>query len=445
VIYLFIHQNFPGQYLHVVRHLSNRAENTVYFITQTRDQTIEGVHKLVYEPEPLPTSGFHPFNAPYERAVRTGLSVVEVCRKLHAEGIVPDIVVGHTGWGETLFVKSVFPDTPLLGYFEFFYHAEGLDVGFDPEFSPRRKDDDIRLFLRNAVARMSFAKCDWGHTATHWQRGLFPIEMRPRITALHEGIDTDFMKPNSEAWLRLARDNLVLTGDDEVITYVARNLEPYRGFHCFMRSLPRLLRRRPRVHVVVVGGDGISYGELPPYGGTYREMMLAELGDELDRDRIHFLGQVPRETYLNVLQISSVHVYLSYPFVLSWSVLEAMSAGCLVLGSVGAPLDEVVSNRENGLLVDPFDAPDISNLIEEVLVHPDRMAAIRSNARRTVVEQYDLNAVAMPQWLTLLDKVRTQDHQGLSTFGRHFRASGGRHRGFEAENRALAGFESLAE
>src|SRR5579863_6231523 len=214
--------------------------------------------------------------------------------------------------------------------------------------------DHARLKVRNSVNRLSFAESDWGHTATAWQRSLFPAAMQARITPLHEGIDTKRVEPDAAAWIKLARENVRLTRDDEVVTYVSRNLEPYRGFHVFMRALPEILRRRPRAHALIVGGDGLSYSDPPPYGGTYREMLLAEVGGRLDMDRVHFLGQVSYESYLNVLQVSAVHIHLTYPFVLSWSFLEAMSAGCAVIGSATAPVLEVLRDRENGLAVDFF-------------------------------------------------------------------------------------------
>jgi len=405
MIYLFVHQNFPAQYVHLVRHLARIPGNRVLFITQAQDGAIEGVEKLVYRAEMPARTGVHPFVVDYDSAVRNGVAVMETCRNLRARGVVPDIVVGHCGWGEILLVKDVFPDTPVLSYFEFYYHAQGADVGFDPEFTPPRADDGPRLRLRNTVSRMSFDVSDWGHTATQWQRSLFPAEMRARITSLHEGIDTEVIRPNAQAWLKMARSDTVLTRNDEVITYVARNLEPYRGFHWFMRALPEILRKRPLAHVVVVGGDGISYGAIPPYGGTYREMLLAELGGQLDTQRVHFLGQVPRDIYLNVLQVSSVHVYFTYPFVLSWSLLEAMAAGCLVLGSGHAPVTEVLEDGVTGLAVDATDPAAVCRRVDEVLAHPDRLQGIRDAARANVIEHYDLHARALPQWMSLLDSV----------------------------------------
>jgi glycosyltransferase involved in cell wall biosynthesis len=402
MVNIFIHQNFPAQYLHIVRCLAAQPDNQIYFITQANHSELPAVHKLVYQPELPLISSCHSYTASFDSAVRTGTAVADVCRGLRDRGVVPDIVVGHCGWGETLFVKEVFPHVPLLSYFEFFYYPRGADVGFDPEFAPRLDGDGARLQVRNTVNRLSFAESDWGHTATAWQRSLFPVAMQARITSLHEGVDTARVKPDPTAWIKLARENILLTPADEVITYVSRNLEPYRGFHIFMRALPEILRRRPRAHALIVGGDSLSYSDPPSGGGTYREILLAEIGANLDLDRVHFLGQVPYETYLNVLQVSSVHIHLTYPFVLSWSFLEAMSAGCLVIGSATPPVLEVLRDGKNGLAVDFFSIDEICDRVDQVLDHSDRMQTLRDAARATALRHFDVNSVTLPRWNRLL-------------------------------------------
>jgi glycosyltransferase involved in cell wall biosynthesis len=402
MIAVFIHQNFPAQYFHIVRRLADVPGNLVYFITQENHNEIPGIRKLVYRPNLPATSTCHAYTVTFDAAVRTGAAVADVCRSLRKQGAIPDIVVGHSGWGETLFVKDVFPDVPLLSYFEFFYYPRGADVGFDPEFAPLGDSDSARLQIRNTVNRLSFAGSDWGHTATAWQRSLFPVSMQARISSLHEGVDTERIRPDPTAWIQLARENIQLTREDEVITYVSRNLEPYRGFHVFMRALPEILRRRPRAHVLIVGGDGLSYSDPPPYGGSYREMLLAEVGSQLDLNRVHFLGQVPYETYLNVLQVSSAHIHLTYPFVLSWSFLEAMAAGCLIIGSATPPVLEVLRHRKNGLAVDFFSTEQVCDCVDEVLDHPDRMQKLRDAARATALKHFDVNAVTLPRWDRLL-------------------------------------------
>ena len=421
---IFIHQNFPAQYTHIVRRLASHRENRVYFITQGTQSDIPNVIKLVYKPAFPIVSTCHPYSVAFDAAVRAGVAVADTCRGLRSQGVVPDLVVGHCGWGETLFVKDVFPDTPLLSYFEFFFHSRGADVGFDHEFAAAREDDFGRLQICNAINRLSFAVSNWGHTATTWQRSLFPAAMQARISPLHEGVDTRNTHPQTDAWLSLSRDNLVLTRNDEVITYVSRNLEPYRGFHILMRALPELLKRRPRAHILIVGGDGQSYGDPPPKGGTFREALLSEVGGKLDLKRVHFLGQLPYSVYLNVLQVSSVHIHLTYPFVLSWSFLEAMSAGCVVIGSATAPVLEVLRDRINGLLVDFFALDQICDRVDEVLDSKDRMQHLRETARADVIAKYDTETVTLPLWETFLADLSNgrrpaelPPDQGLATLG----------------------------
>jgi glycosyltransferase involved in cell wall biosynthesis len=403
--FVFIHQNFPGQYRHLARYFADQPGNAVYFITQANGNAMRGVTKITYRPGFPASSNCHPFAVDTERAIRTGAAVAAACRGLIDQGIHPDFVIGHNGWGETLFVKDVFADIPLLSYFEFYYHAHGADIDFDPEFASVFADP-ARLRARNAINLIGFEAADWGHTATRWQRSLYPPRMQRRVTALHEGVDTDMVRPEPTAWLNLRDRGVSLTRNDEIITYVSRNLEPYRGFHVFMRALPEILRRRPRAHVLIVGGDGVSYGTAPPQSRTYREWMLAEVGSRLDLARVHFLGQVPYECYLRILQLSSVHVYLTYPFVLSWSFIEALAAGCPVIGSATPPVLEVLEDGVNGLTVDFFATRAIADRIDEVLDHPDRMQQLRAAARRTAVAKFDLKRHQLPRWSSLIDDLK---------------------------------------
>jgi glycosyltransferase involved in cell wall biosynthesis len=418
--FLFVHQNFPGQYRHLARYLADQPGNSVYFITQANGNDMRGVAKITYRPGFPASSNCHPFAFDIDRAIRTGAVVAATCRRLLDQGIRPDIVIGHNGWGETLFVKDVFPDVPLLSYFEFYYHAHGADMDFDPEFASVFADP-AQLRVRNAINLIGFEAADWGHTATCWQRGLYPARMQRRITAIHEGVDTDTVKPEPQAWLSLRDRGLSLSRNDEIVTYVARNLEPYRGFHIFMRALPEILRRRPRAHILIVGGDGVSYGTAPPQSPSYREWLLREIGDRLDLARVHFLGQIPYEFYLRVLQVSSVHVYLTYPFVLSWSFIEAMAAGCLVIGSATPPVLEVLHDGVNGLTVDFFATRALADRIDEVLDHPDRMRRVRLAARRTAIAKFDLKRRQLPRWLNLIDDLQIGARSRLG-FRRQVRA-----------------------
>jgi glycosyltransferase involved in cell wall biosynthesis len=400
--YLFIHQNFPAQYRHVVRHLADQPGNQVVFITQPNDNEMPGVRKVTYPKDTRGPVNCHTYAAEIDRAIHTGATVADVCRTLQASGFRPDLIVGHSGWGETLFVKDVYPNVPLLANFEFYYHAKGADVGFDPEFVSIFNDPS-RLRARNGINLLAFQAADWGHSATQWQRGLNPAEMQSRISVLHEGVDTDRACPNRNARFKLPLSGKVLTGADEVVTYVARNLEPYRGFHIFMRSLPQLLRRRKHAQVVIVGGDGVSYGAPPPPRSSFRQVMLRELEGKIDLSRVHFLGMLEYADYLSLLQVSSAHVYLTYPFVLSWSLIEAMACGCLIVGSATPPVLEVLRDGENGLTVDFFAYEQLATRIETALVHPDKMRGLRDAARATAVNQFDLTRVLLPQWTALFD------------------------------------------
>jgi glycosyltransferase involved in cell wall biosynthesis len=400
--YLFIHQNFPAQYRHVTRYLADQPGNTVYFITQPNENEMPGVHKVTYPPDQRGPINCHAYAADIDRAIHTGATVAGVCRDLAARGFRPDLIVGHSGWGETLFVKDVFPDVPLLANFEFYYHAHGVDVGFDPEFVTIFNDPS-RLRARNGVNLLAFQSADWGHSATEWQRGLNPPEMQSRISVLHEGVDTALAAPKTNPRFEMPLSGRVLTRRDEVVTYVARNLEPYRGFHIFMRALPQILRRRPRAQVVIVGGDGVSYGAPPPPRSTYREMMLNELGAGIDRSRVHFLGMLSHQAYLSLLQVSSAHVYLTYPFVLSWSLIEAMSCGCLIVGSATPPVLEVLRDGENGVTVDFFDHARLAERIEAALESPRDLRDLRKAARDTALARFDLRRVLLPRWMALFD------------------------------------------
>jgi glycosyltransferase involved in cell wall biosynthesis len=401
---LFIHQNFPGQYVHAARHLA-RAGHEVTFITQPRQARIEGIRKLEYQPRPASDGAAHPYLRELENGVANGLEVAKLCHWLDRDGFVPDIVIGHNGWGEILYIKDVWPQVPLLGYFEFFYRASGSDVDFDREFPPE-PDAALRLRTRNAINLLGLDAVDSGQSPTEWQRAQYPERHRNRITVVHEGVDTELVRPDSTARLWLGNGRC-LSCADEIVTFSARDLEPYRGFHIFMRALPEILERRPAAQVLIVGGDGVSYGRRPQHSGSYRARLLAELDGGLDLRRVHFLGHLPYRQYLTVLQLSTVHVYLTYPFVLSWSLLEAMGAGCLIVSSRTAPVEEVMRDGDNGFLVDFFDFHALANRVVEGLAGKDGIESqrIKAAARQTVLDRYDLNTVCLPAYLALLRRL----------------------------------------
>jgi glycosyltransferase involved in cell wall biosynthesis len=402
---LFVHQNFPAQYRWLAATLGADKRWQVMALGDAgnvkKRGRLPGVNVAGYPPPAPASSKTHHYVRPLEGAVRRGQAVVRACHELRRRGFVPDIIYVHPGWGEALFLKDVFPESRLTLYCEFHYRAQGADVAFDPEF-PAALDDTFRVRIKNAASLLSLEAADSGISPTRWQRDTFPAFFRDRIAVVHDGVDTDLVKPEGGAEVVLEGQNLTLTRNHEVITYVARNLEPYRGFHIFMRALPDILRRRPNVRVLIVGADGVSYGEQLPRGETYRKKLLSEVGKDLDMSRVHFLGQVPYATLVRIYQVSSAHVYLTYPFVLSWSVLEAMAAGCPVIASRTAPVEEVITDGRNGFLVDFFDKVALAARVEEVLARGKDLAKVRERARRTVVENYDLRRVCLPRQLKLL-------------------------------------------
>jgi glycosyltransferase involved in cell wall biosynthesis len=398
---LIAHQNFPGQYLHLARYLGVQSGNELVFLTQRKDGALPGVRKVVYAPKRKPSRHVHHYLRESEAGVLNGQEVARAALSVKKSGFVPDVMLGHNGWGEIWYLKDIYPKVPLIGYFEFFYRAEGADIEFEPGVS-EQLDTAPRLRTKNIGNLLGLEAADLGQCPTRWQRSLYPERYHSMLRVVHEGIDTRVVKPDPSARLRLPNDNRELKVGDEVVTYVARNLEPYRGFRSLMRSLPAILSRRPKAQIVIVGGDEVSYGMRLPEGKTYREEMLKELGDSLDLSRVHFLGRVPYPTFLTVLQISRAHVYLTYPFVLSWSMLEALSAGCLVIGSRTPPVEEVLRHRENGLLVDFFDTAAIADTVVDALSNPEAYRTLKEQGRRTIIEGYDLHTLALPAQLKLV-------------------------------------------
>jgi glycosyltransferase involved in cell wall biosynthesis len=397
---LFVHQNCPGQFKHLAPRLASDPGIEVAFLTQPNKPAVEGVQKIEYKPAREVASTTHRYLRLTEEGVLNGQAAGSAALDMKKQGFYPDVIVAHMGWGEALYIKEVFPRARLLGYFEWFYHANGADVGFDPD-DPPSLDTRCRINTRNALHLLNLSVADWGVTPTHWQRRQHPGEFRQKLAVVHDGIDTDRVRPNPKVTGTLP-NGIQLRAGDEVITYVARNLEPYRGFPTFMRAAELLLERRPSCHILVVGGDGVSYGSAPRDGRTHREHMLEQVN--LDRDRIHFLGKLPYEAYLRVLQLSSAHVYLTFPFVLSWSMLEAMSAGCLVIGSRTQPVEEVISHGHNGLLVDFFSPQEVADQVIGALERPAKMQNLRNAARQTIVQRYNLELclrkqVKLIEWL----------------------------------------------
>lgn len=395
---LFVHNNFPAQFRHLAAALAKDPAMSVAAIGSHTATSMPGVRLTKYALPKADVADTHPFARRFDLECRRAEQVLYGLSTLTLSGFKPDLIFAHPGWGETLPLRTMFPNAKLLIYCEYYYSAQGGDLGFDPEFPTTGLDGHIALQLKNATTLLALQDCDIGISPTRWQHATFPAHYQSKIQIAHEGIKVDVAKPDAKAVLSLRTGHL--SQSDEVVTFVARNLEPVRGYHILMRVVPKILAQRPQAHIVIVGGDGTSYGSSPPVG-SWKSIFLNEVEAKIDQRRVHFLGKVPYETYLKVLQISSAHVYLTYPFVLSWSMLEAMSAGCVVLGSDTGPVLEVI-NGENGILVPFFDIDQWADRIVEVLSAPSRFKTMRRAAREFIKENVDADKICVPRLLSIL-------------------------------------------
>ena len=386
---LFVHQNFPGQYLYLAPAMAKRGHDCTALTDfgNTRDSAIP-VLKYKHEAQKVDPAATR-LGRNYTTMSDRGVTVARACQQLRERrGYVPDVIFGHSGWGETLFLKEVWPEAKLLIYAEFYYKGRGADVGFDPEFNPAHFDQVMIAQGRACHLGQSLLHADAGLAPTEWQASTFPPKLREMLTVIHDGVNTEVMAPKPDAALTLP-DGRVLRAGDEVLTFVNRNLEPYRGYHTFMRALPEVMAARPEAQVVIVGGDEVSYGAAPKGEKGWKERILSEVRDRLDLSRVHFMGKVPYDQFTAIMQVSRAHAYLTYPFVLSWSMIEAMSAGAHVVGSDTAPVTEVIRDSENGSLVGFFDVAGWSAKLIDALARPEAYLDVRQAARRTALERYD--------------------------------------------------------
>lgn len=408
---LFLHQNFPAQFLRLALALKQEGEHELVAVVPESNRIRRLIPTRTYRFDPRQVRTTVPLANHYAGCVARGEAVAGTLRELRNEGFRPDVVIGHGGWGETLFVRDVWPDCRIIVHAEFHYSADAGEVGFDPEF-PVLAMDQIRMRVRtrNAVMTQALLDADQGVAPTQWQWQSFPPHLRERIIRIHEGIDTDLARPNPRAEVRIRGSNgdIRMRAGDEVVTFVNRNLEPHRGYHIFMRALPRILAARPQARAVIVGGDETSYGPPPPGKRGWRDTFLDEVRADMDPSRVHFVGRVPYPTFLRLMQVTAAHVYLTYPFVLSWSLLEAMSAGALVIGSRTGPVEEAIEHGRNGVLCDFFDVDSLVAAVTETLERPQIFHLRRAAARDTVIRRFDLRKICLPTWLELTRRLNLE-------------------------------------
>lgn len=395
---LFLHRNFPAQFRHVLPVFASDPNNKVVFITNNETADMKNVMKVQYKLKREVPDDCHRYLRFYEECVNHGQACAEAAIALKNQGFKPDVIFGHT-WGQTLFMKDVFPDVPLICYFEWFYDRYNGDMGFDGR--PLDIDDWAKLRSKNAHLLIDLFSCDYGFCPTKFQLKQFPKEFHNKIRVMHDGVDADYCKPDDNAQFFVKDKKITLTRNDEVITYATRGMEAYRGFPEFMKAAEVLLKKRPNLQIVIGGEDRVCYG--PQLANTtYKKMMLEQL--DLDMDRVHFVGSLPFNEYVKLLQISSAHVYLTYPFVASWSLLDAMSCGCPIVASSTEPVMEFIEDGKNGFLFDFYSTSGQVEKIEYVLDNKEMVEPVRQAARKTIVDNYNLKDL-LPKHIEFIKSV----------------------------------------
>ncbi len=363
---------------------------------------IDAVDMLRWTTERGSTEGIFPPATKCESDMLRGVATLERALDLRRSGLEPRVIVAHPGWGETLFLKEAFPEAKQILYGEFFYHSRGADTGFDPEFGSDTLFDRVNVRAKNATLSMAYSDADRIISPTPFQAGLLPEPFRGLTDILHEGIDVAAVKRRPDARFHV-EDGPVLDAATPVITFVNRCFEPLRGYHIFMRSLPRVLDACPHAHVLLVGEPGErGYGMQAPPGRPWRDIFLEEVRDRLDLSRVHFVGTIDHDRLIDAYSISSAHVYLTYPFVLSWSLMEAMATECAVVASDTAPVRDVIEDGKTGILVDFFDHDALADAIVRLCKDPAACAPMRRRAREHIVGNYDQARLCAPAWMRLI-------------------------------------------
>lgn len=400
---LFVHQNFPGQFLHLAPEMAQRGHDVLALTDAANMRKIAIPHvKYTFKAQTVDAASTRlgrNYTVMSDRAVVVARAALNL---RDDKGYMPDVIFAHSGWGESLFLKEVWPNAKLIVYAEFYYRGTGTDVGFDPEFANSTFDQMMISQARAAYLTQSIVHADAALSPTRFQADTHPELLRQRITVIHDGVDTAALAPNPKAQFTLPT-GAKLTAQDEVLTFVNRNLEPYRGYHIFMRALPDVLRARPNAQVVIVGGDEVSYGQPAPDGKKWKDIFLDEVKDRLDLSRVHFMGKVPYHEFRNLLHISRAHAYLTYPFVLSWSSIEAMAAGCHIVASDTAPVREAMVHGQTATMVDFFDVAGWSATLTDALANPEKYAPLRVAARQHAVNFYDLRRYCLPQMIAFVE------------------------------------------
>ena len=396
---LLLHQNFPGQFRQLAPYLQ-RAGHELMAICSHDRPVMPGVEVHRYAAPPKPPGSMSLSQQLWFDALARANAVAHLCERLRQRGWLPDRILAHSGWGEPLGLPEVFPDVPLILWPELWVKPEHGGHGSDPQLPPAGLSQRLDQLGRNAITRLALERASAWVLPTRHQAQSLPQEFQGSgLNVIHEGIDTDLAAPNPDVHFEVRGQRI--DRSIPVLTFVNRNLERLRGFDVFMRSLPSLMKEHPRLRVMIVGDNEKGYGQLHPSGRPLREVMLEELQGQLDFDRVHFFGRIPHPHLIALLQVSSVHVYLSYPFIMGWSLLEAMACGCALVASEGMPVEEVITNGVEGVLV-PMDQPALLAQRVSALLRDQNLRERLGKAARQKAEQFD-QSHTLPKLAAVVD------------------------------------------
>jgi glycosyltransferase involved in cell wall biosynthesis len=399
---LFVHNNFPAQFGFIANKLKSDGHRVAAISSET-GRAPEGIELVRWGAKRGTTEGILPAAVRAEADLIRGGAAAQAALALRKQGYDPALIIGHPGWGETTYMREIFPDAKQIAYAEFYYRSVGGDVGFDPEFSPQRAEDPHLLYAKNAGMTMAFAEAQAIVSPTPFQASVLPEIFRERTHIIHEGVDTALIKRHPKPKLTMGNGK-VIDGSRPLITLINRRFEPLRGFHIFMRALPKFMAAVPDADVVVIGADEAGgYGKPAEGGKTWGQQLLAEVSDRVDRSRLHFVGRVPHPLMIETLSLSTAHIYYTYPFVLSWSLLEAMATECLVLGSDTPPVRDAITHGVDGILNDFFDIEGLSDAMIEACRNTEKFLPIRRAARETVLRRFDRATICEPAWTALVN------------------------------------------
>jgi glycosyltransferase involved in cell wall biosynthesis len=359
---------------------------------------------LTWELKAGSTPNLHRDAVRAEADILRGRGAGQCAVNLRNQGFNPKLIIGHPGWGECIYLKEVWPNAQMILYGEYYYRSTGGDVGFDNEWGKASLDDHFRTHSKNATQVLQYSEADKIVSPTQFQADRFPSMLKSRQVIIHEGVDTTAIKPRPEATFT-THTGEVFSRKDQVVTFINRRFEPMRGFHIYMRALPKMMKEMPNAKFLMIGMDEHGgYGRQAPKDSSWAKEMLKEVGSQLDPKRIWFTGHLAHDKMHDALNVSSAHVYMTYPFVMSWSLLEAMASECLIIGSDTAPVRDALTHNKNALLFDFFNKDQLADTVINAVNNQDKFAHLRKQARLDAIKNWERKNICEPQWLALLDE-----------------------------------------